>query len=92
MIDLFLYFLVAINLLGFFSIGYDKRLAVLKRKRISERNLLTIVALGGVFGSGIGMLFFRHKTVKKSYLLKFFGICILLILIVFFLLRNRNYF
>lgn len=90
MADLFLYFLAAINLLGFFSIGYDKRLAVLKKRRISERNLLTIVALGGFFGSGAGMLFFRHKTVKKSYLLKFFGIFILLILIALLYLKAEN--
>jgi uncharacterized membrane protein YsdA (DUF1294 family) len=48
------------------------------------------VALGGVFGSGAGMLFFRHKTFKKSYLLKFFGIFILLILIALLYLKAEN--
>lgn len=61
--------------------AYDKYLAKAQKQRISERTLLGSVFLGGTIGSGLGMLIFRHKTAKKSYLLKFWLIVIVQILI-----------
>ncbi len=79
---LFYYFLI-INLFGFVQIAYDKEQAVKAKRRIPERTLLGIVFLGGTLGSGIGMLFFRHKTAKKSYLWKFWCIVILQIFLLY---------
>ncbi len=70
---LFYYFLL-LNGIGFMMIGYDKHLAKAQKQRISERTLLSFVFFGGTIGSGLGMLFFRHKTLKMSYLWKFLGI------------------
>ena len=64
--------------------GYDKKLAQNNKRRISEKTLLAFVLIGGTVGSGLGMLFFRHKTSKTSYLLKFWLIIILQILIGWF--------
>lgn len=39
--------------------------------------------MGGTIGSGLAMLVFKHKTSKESYLLKFCGIIVIQILMVF---------
>ncbi|MFV8358844.1 DUF1294 domain-containing protein [Flavobacterium sp. LS1P3] len=80
---LFWYFPL-INLVAFSIIGVDKRLAVKQKRRISERNLLLTSLIGGTIGSGLAMLFFRHKTSKMSFLWKFFLIGILQVFIVYF--------
>ena len=81
MVVILIYFFI-INSIGFIVIGYDKKMAITNRYRIPEKTLLLIVFLGGIIGSGLAMLFFRHKTSKASYLLKFFGIIVLQILIL----------
>lgn len=80
---LFCYFLI-LNGVAFMLMGYDKHLAKAQKQRISERTLLSFVFFGGTLGSGLAMLTFRHKTGKKSYLLKFWLIVILQILISWF--------
>ena len=78
------YILLAINICAFLLIGYDKKLAQTHKRRISEKALLTLALLGGSIGSGIGMLYFRHKTSKNSYLVKFWGIIIIQIIVLYF--------
>jgi uncharacterized membrane protein YsdA (DUF1294 family) len=77
-----LYSFLAINLIAFVLIGYDKQLAIKNKNRISEKTLLAWVAVGGTIGSSLAMSIFRHKTSKTSYLLKFFGIVFLQVLII----------
>lgn len=69
--------------------AYDKHLAKNQKQRISERTLLSFVFFGGTAGSGIAMLIFRHKTAKTSYLLKFFGIIMIQILVIYLLVSNN---
>jgi uncharacterized membrane protein YsdA (DUF1294 family) len=84
-----LYSFLAINLIAFVLIGYDKQLAIKNKNRISEKTLLVWVAVGGTIGSSLAMSIFRHKTAKTSYLLKFFGIVLIQIFVVFFLFTNN---
>ena len=79
---LFWYFLL-VNLVSFTMIGVDKRLAILQKWRISERDLLFTSLIGGTIGSGLAILIFRHKTSKESFLLRFYGIILIQILILF---------
>lgn len=79
---LFCYFLI-LNAIAFVQMAYDKHLAKAQKQRISERTLLSFVFFGGTIGSGLAMLAFRHKTAKKSYLLKFWLIVIVHVLITF---------
>ena len=61
--QLFLLYLLLINLLGLVLYGVDK--AKSKRtgsRRIPERVLLGVVRLGGGVGCWLGMMLFRHKT------------------------------
>ena len=86
MIVLFYLFLF-LNIIAFILIGYDKYLAKKHKSRISEKTLLTFVLIGGTIGSGLAMLIFRHKTAKRSYLLKFWIIVSIQILLFYFLYR-----
>ena len=91
MIVLF-YLFLSLNIVAFVLIGYDKFLAKNHKSRISEKTLLTFVLIGGTIGSGIAMLFFRHKTAKESYLWQFWAVALSQIFLIFtlFYLNNLN--
>lgn len=55
-------YLLFMNLLAFFLMLADKRLAQKHRWRIRERTLLGVSLFGGGVGSFLGMYLFRHKT------------------------------
>ena len=77
------FLLIFLNIIAFCLMGYDKHLAKNNQRRISEKTLLTSALLGGSIGSGLGMLYFRHKTAKTSYQIKFYGIVIVQIIALF---------
>ena len=60
-------YLAVINVVGFFMFGYDKSMAVRKRRRVPEKNLFLVAAIGGAAGAMIGMRAFRHKTKHLSF-------------------------
>lgn len=57
-----IFYLIVLNLLGFFFMGSDKRKAQREQWRIPERNFFIIALLGGSLGCWLGMQTFRHKT------------------------------
>ena len=76
------YFFVAVNLIGLFAMGYDKRQASLQRVRIPERFFFLLTAIGGYFGVGVGMWLFHHKTQKRTFQFKFvLGIIVNIVII-----------
>ncbi len=60
-------FLLAINASAFLAFGLDKRRAVAKRRRLSERSLLILAAFGGTLGVYLARALFRHKTRKRPF-------------------------
>jgi uncharacterized membrane protein YsdA (DUF1294 family) len=58
---------LAINVVGFFLFGLDKLKAVRKERRVPEKRLFLVAALGGAAGAWIGMRSFRHKTKHASF-------------------------
>ncbi|RKN79191.1 DUF1294 domain-containing protein [Paenibacillus ginsengarvi] len=60
-------YLIAINAAGFFTFGYDKLMAKKRERRVPEKRLFGIAALGGAAGAWIGMRAFRHKTKHASF-------------------------
>lgn len=76
MVVILLYWL-AINVVGFFLFGLDKLKAVRKERRVPEKRLFLVAALGGAAGAWIGMRSFRHKTKHASFT---FGVPALLLL------------
>lgn len=67
MVDLLLYSLLAVNLIGFCLMGYDKLAAIRGWRRIAERRLLLVAGLGGGIGICCGTRAFRHKTIKQPF-------------------------
>ena len=60
-------YLIVINIVTFFYFGIDKIKSQLQHRRISEKMLWILSAIGGSIGALIGMNFFRHKTKKLSF-------------------------
>jgi uncharacterized membrane protein YsdA (DUF1294 family) len=65
---------VALNVATFAIYGWDKRQARLGGRRVPEKRLWGLLALGGVVGGWLGMFGFRHKTRKGSFLAPAAGI------------------
>jgi len=82
----FLGYFVLINLVTFAFRGWDKRRAVGKQWRISEKRLLEMCALGWWLGALLGMQLFRHKTVKGAFLYWFYGIVLVWLVGIVFLM------
>ena len=64
--------LIAINLVTFFVFGIDKWKAKRKAshestRRVPERTLFLLAALGGSVGALLGMRVFQHKTLHKTF-------------------------
>lgn len=81
--NLILIYFIVINAFTFICFGYDKSLARKNKRRIPERNLFILVAIGGTIGGFLGMYIFKHKTHKTSFKLMFSGILILQLLLLY---------
>ncbi len=68
-LKLFISYLTIINVIGFLSMGLDKRKARKQTWRIPEATLLLIAAMGGAAGSYFGMEAFRHKTKHRKFMI-----------------------
>lgn len=82
-------YLVVINLVTFLAMFSDKRKAKKARRRIPERTLFMLVALGGGIGGIAGMYVFRHKTKKARFVIGFPAILIFEVLIVVGILLTK---
>ncbi len=71
----FIIYLLFINVVAFFAMLIDKRRAIKKQWRISEKALISIAIAGGSIGMLCGMHAFRHKTKHKKFT---FGIPLIL--------------
>ncbi len=60
-------YLAAINLIAFLTFGADKRSAAAEARRVPERTLLGLAAIGGSLGAIAGQQVFRHKTRKEPF-------------------------
>ncbi|HEY8617034.1 DUF1294 domain-containing protein [Phenylobacterium sp.] len=60
-------YFAALNVATFVAFGLDKHYAVTERRRIPERTLLTVAALGGSAGALLARPVFRHKTRKEPF-------------------------
>ncbi len=62
-------YLISINLIAFICMKIDKGFAQKNKRRISERNLLTLAIIGGTLGIWTGMFWVRHKIKKLKFTL-----------------------
>lgn len=85
---LLLYFLI-INVLEFVIAGYDKFLARKQKRRIPENTLFFLALIGGTIGLLTAMLIFRHKTAKTSFIVKFAGIILIQIVVIYLKISQK---
>lgn len=84
---IFNYYLVLINIIGFFLILIDKVKACKNKWRIKENTLLLISILGGSIGELLSMLIFHHKTKKNKFII-FIPLLILVQIIIYLYLKK----
>lgn len=76
------------SLAGLLLMLSDKRRAKQGRRRIPERTLFIVAALGGSLGAWAGMYGFRHKT-KHWYFVVFMPVLVMIhAFLLFVLIRN----
>ncbi len=94
---IFAIYLLIINMVSFYMFGIDKRKAKAGRaprtgrtvkKRIPEKVLLIVSAIGGAAGAFIGMRAYHHKTTKKKFSLGIPAMLIMQCLIVMLMLAR----
>ena len=62
--------LAVLNLVSFALFGIDKHRARRGARRIPEATLILSAAVSGTMGAWAGMMVFRHKTRKASFIAK----------------------
>ena len=67
---LIVYSILGINMISFFVFAYDKLMAKMDRRRVSEKNLHFLTMIGGFVGSSLSMILFHHKVSKKTFFTK----------------------
>lgn len=77
MFNIFVLYLIVLNLVGFFIMLVDKKRAIKNQWRISEKALIGISIIGGSIGMLAGMSTFRHKTKHKKFTI---GIPVILVI------------
>ena len=76
-LDVLQSWLIAVTAVTFVTYGYDKLTAIRGWTRIPEGVLLALAFTGGTLGALAGMVLFRHKTVKRSFRIKFWLLVVL---------------
>lgn len=65
--DLFVLYIM--SLITFALFAWDKHLAYVQKMRVPEILLLIFSLFGGAFGALCAMIFFKHKTLHKKFLI-----------------------
>lgn len=78
-----------INIFVFLLAGFDKNQARKNKRRIPENTLFLLEGIGGTIGLLLAMLFFKHKTSKTSFIVKFSGIFLIQIVLVYLILTDK---
>ncbi len=63
--------IIFMSIWAFAAMGYDKRQAKRKGRRVPEKNLWLLALIGGGIGAYVGMQMFRHKTRHTSFRIGF---------------------
>lgn len=80
-------YISSISILSMIITVYDKYAAIHRRRRISEKSLFLLSVFGGSLVMYFTMLFIRHKTRHKRFMI---GIPIIIIIQVFIVMLTRS--
>ncbi|RED24926.1 uncharacterized membrane protein YsdA (DUF1294 family) [Flavobacterium cutihirudinis] len=87
--EIFLLYFLFINIVVFILAGYDKHQARKNKRRIPENTLFFLQFIGGTPALLTAMFFFRHKTSKTSFIVKFSLIFLLQVVLVYLYLTDK---
>ncbi|MGP1544376.1 MAG: DUF1294 domain-containing protein [Candidatus Fimenecus sp.] len=90
-IPFFIIYIIIISTITALITSADKRKAVLKKQRISEKTLFLLAISGGAFAEYFTMLIIRHKTKHKKFMICL-PIIIILQLVICILFQLNNIF
>ncbi|WP_171101694.1 MULTISPECIES: DUF1294 domain-containing protein [unclassified Ruegeria] len=82
-------YLWAVNALALLAFGWDKLRAGRRKRRIPERRLLWLAALGGSPGAVLGRWIFKHKTRKSRFGFGLYAILCVQAGLVYFVLSGN---
>lgn len=85
---LFVIYLICMMILGWLSMGLDKKKAINKSWRVPEKILFLIAVLGGAFGSWTGMYSFRHKTKHWYFVIGMPALTVIWGVVIFLVFKN----
>lgn len=60
-------FILLLNIVSFFLMGFDKLRAKKQGQRIPELTFMLLAACGGAVGILLAMILFKHKTSKSKF-------------------------
>lgn len=78
-------YLIFLNIISFLLCCFDKRLAIKRKYRISEKILIFISSIGGVFGFLLASMLIKHKNKKKRFINLIYSILIIWIIMLIYL-------
>lgn len=81
-----MYYIIIVNLVGFFLMYIDKKKSINHKWRIRENTLILVSIIGGSIGCFLGMYTFRHKTKHLKFKV---GIPIIILVQVFIYMMIR---
>jgi uncharacterized membrane protein YsdA (DUF1294 family) len=81
-------YVIVINLVTFFMMGYDKKQAQRTKWRVPEKRLFLLAAIGGAVGGWLGMRAWRHKTQHASFAVGFPLLMVLNAICIFWCIRT----
>lgn len=86
--NMIIWILVIMNVVGFFIMGEDKRRAKKQQYRISEQTLWLLAIVGGAPAMTLAMNLFRHKTKHAQFKIGFPLVALLqLVVYIYFFTR-----
>lgn len=75
-------YFVAVNLLAYAAMVFDKGRAESRSQRVPESTLLYLAFIGGSIGTVISQQTIRHKTLKEPFRSRLVGIVLLQVLAI----------
>lgn len=86
---IFLWYLIAINVVTLIVFALDKAFAIKHKFRIRIVSLLGLAFIGGSVGAIIAMYVFRHKTKKDYFTVGIPLIMVMQVVVIFFLMNVK---
>lgn len=84
--QLLIIYLLVINIIAFVLMGMDKSYARQKKRRVPEKRLFGVSAIGGALGAWIGMRVWRHKTKHASFRIGIPLLFVLNVVVIYYLI------